>query len=842
MFLWTIFFSLLLKRVLMAAILGAAAASVGAFLIAASIAPRIVMEMYAAAVPRRAILAALLAMADFWLASRWFNERRLRSAGPAAGIITPTQATTFSDRFRVPGRMTILGRLLWQHWRQSRWLTMTIMGTILVPLLLIGIRWLLTGDPAYLSRPQNVDDSVFLAIEILLSMIGVSLLGLCAFHADQWRRSYRFLADRGVPPKYVWLSRQLMAFSPLVVLLLTLLPAVFLVASLLLPDPVLGGPPHWAGMTGECAGLIAIGCFILAAVGYVVLAVTVGQLASMFLRSGLLAGIISVILTCLLACWCALMWFWGIAWLWSVVPIPLVLLLATRLRTRDWLLERNSLRAWLWPALALIVPAVALLTAAPLYRIYSVPLIGAGFSLEPYDRPMTREEQTTLDLYMQAHFKVARLGLDRYNALRLARDAGHRPSIMAAEATWVRQNREVIDAALKAGERPFSVRVVAQLSQWQTSYLADLLICSASQLEEEGKLDAAMQRYLAAIKIAVQLHAWYPIQWPPYAFDLNRGNQIEIEIYARLPRWAARPGQTPERLLAAARQLEKLTAHIPTSDGIKAAHCCIRRFLLGDVRAINRTEVNYSQPVPALTLFWLRLPWERARALRVLDCVTRGQLDGLAVAQRAARRGEAIHQAPPPPQEGAVGWFREIDFPYTLQRQVLVPPICYPQPWAASELVRGYTAVETSRRATRLLLALEAWKLQHGALPKSLDELVGPCLDRLPVDPYAGKPFRYFRDGFKTPLSWNQPTLARLLDYGNERQLAEGGIGADKPFIWSIGAKIYREPSANEGSVVECRIYRDPDGRGDYGDPNLDFRWPTSKLDVWSSGWPFPIP
>ena len=83
------------------------------------------------------------------------------------------------------------------------------------------------------------------------------------------------------------------------------------------------------------------GYFILAVVGYVALGISVGQFASMFLRSGFLAGFFSVLLTSLLAGWCGLMWWWHVSWLWSVLPIPLALLLATRLRTRDWLLERK---------------------------------------------------------------------------------------------------------------------------------------------------------------------------------------------------------------------------------------------------------------------------------------------------------------------------------------------------------------------------------------------------------------------------------------------------------------------------------------------------------------------
>ena len=267
------------------------------------------------------------------------------------------------------------------------------------------------------------------------------------------------------------------------------------------------------------------------------------------------------------------MWVWQVSWLWSVLPIPSVLLLASRLRTRNWLLERNTLRAWLPPLLVLLVPAAAILTAVPLYRVYGIPSINPGFSLEEYDRPLTPEEQVTINAYLHASFKTSRLGFEEQNRLIKAREVRNWPEVMAAETAWVKENQGVIGDVMKASKMPLSARVVERLPQWATAYLIELLICSATQLEEQGKLDAAIEQYLAAIKIGVQLHAWYPIESRPNSYELHRGDQLELEAYARLPRWAARPGQSPERILAAARQLEKLTSDVPASDGIKAAHC-----------------------------------------------------------------------------------------------------------------------------------------------------------------------------------------------------------------------------------------------------------------------------
>ena len=847
-FLWTTFFSLLLKRVLMTAILGVAAASVGAFVMAISITPQIVMETYVAALPRRAVLAALVALAGFWLATRWFKERRgrrLPSARLPAGVATTTEASLFSERFCAAERTAILGRLVWQHWRQSRWLTITILGTSVLPLLLIGIRLWLAHDFDESLRLRHIDVVVFLWLGILLSLISVPLLGLCAFHADQWRRGFRFLADRGVPPRYVWLSRQLIAFGPPALLLLVWLLAMFLIALLVLPNPVVIGSLYWVKPSELYAGLGEIGECILTVLGYAVLGITVGQLASMLLRSGFLAGVVSVLVTSLLAGWCWLMSLWGVNWLWSVVPIPLVLLLATRLRTRDWLLERNTLRAWLPPALVLLVPAVALLTAVPLYRVYSVPAIDPGFSLEEYDRPLTAEEQATYDLYMQASFHIR--GYKEHNDLIAAKEpsvirALEAACIRALEAACVRHSREAIALGLKASDRKYSPLVGNRLSIFQTSWVAELLIYSATQLEEQGKLDAAFDRYLAALRMSAQLRSWYPIEGQPNPSDFSRGNLIEIKTYARLPSWAARPGQTPKRILAAARRLEKLASDVPTADGIKAAHCCLRRFLLGDLGALDRTNISNPRPVPAFSVFWLRLPWERARALRLLNCITRSQLDALSVAEQAARRGEAIRQPPPPPREYTNPWFREMDSAYALRKQIYAPPVCYARPWAQDEMVHDYTARETSRRAVRLVFALEAWKLQHGALPTNPDELVGPCLEKLPVDPYSGRPFRYFRHGLAMPFSWSQPTLLGPLQFDTIRTLYCGGIDANAPFIWSTGAKVRCEPAARKGAPAEFRIRDDAGEFRGYRPPQFEFRWPASEYDVWSSGWPFPIP
>jgi len=52
---------------------------------------------------------------------------------------------------------------------------------------------------------------------------------------------------------------------------------------------------------------------------------------------------------------------------------------------------------------------------------------------------------------------------------------------------------------------------------------------------------------------------------------------------------------------------------------------------------------------------------------------------------------------------------------------------------------------EVSLHATRLLIALKAYKLDHGELPDTLDTLVPDYINAVPLDDFDGKPMRYDR-------------------------------------------------------------------------------------------------
>jgi ABC-type transport system involved in multi-copper enzyme maturation permease subunit len=265
---WGMFFSLLMKRPLMAAILAVVTASFSIhFISSALLSSRFHVNIYVEALPYRAALAALVALVDVWLGYRWFGE----GASLSRGMRLPssreegTRHVAYVDPGVPPARVAVLGRLVWHHWRQSARM-MAVLAAMLVPLVL-SAGWLLGCQVSdYRDRSHDVDP-FFAIMSVLLAAVAAPLLGSCVFLADQQRHGFRFFTNRGIRPRYVWLSRQ-------VVWITALLAGgiVALLAELTFVEGQSGG----RGLRGVHE-LTVLGTFA----GYIVLAYLCGQLCSM---------------------------------------------------------------------------------------------------------------------------------------------------------------------------------------------------------------------------------------------------------------------------------------------------------------------------------------------------------------------------------------------------------------------------------------------------------------------------------------------------------------------------------------------------------------------------------
>ncbi len=796
---WGIFFSLLCTRPLLAAILAVTAASLSVHVVAGGPGPHLGGQPYLEAVPFRVGIAGLVALADVWLGCRWFRERIV--AADRVGKFRrgePTGNETAAVRPGVlPARTAILGRLVWQQWRQSASI-MASLGALLVPLILAGVWVWMT--PAHIRQER-------LSVAMILAAVMACLLGASVFLGDQQRRRFRFFAEQGVRPRYVWLSRQVICIMPVLLLTAAVLP-LFLFGN----DDLfyawgrgLREGAYWRSDVPETGILLGDSSQVAMLFGCVGLAYASGQLCSMLLRSGVLAAVFGLVLTAVLCGWASLMVALGVNLGWSLAPIPLVLLLATWLRAPDWILERNSLRAWFRVGVSLLVPAAVLLTAVPLYRVHQIAEVSPGFSPEAYARPITAEQRATVEMYQRASDLRVPWKYDEPAETEEARKK--------KENAWLTANREAIAVALKASQREDCSFFASTLDAYErnmerASNLGPLLSRSAGQLQSEGKLDAALKRYLAALRVSVHLRRG--TLWPGDA------DALEANVYGHLPGWAAHADQTPERIRGAILKLDEFNKSLPPrSDAIKSQYLLMRRIISADPEALAYIEMGQNR-IFKTTLWGKLLPWEKSRAVRVLNVRTARDLRVWNV-EDPVKHGRHVRY----PYHLSVS--REPPYPFFLD----ISRYCEGR--SGDVLAGGLTRMETRRRAVRLLLALQAWKVEHGKLPTALDELVGPYLKHLPLHPYtfSEEPFRFFREGLPIPLT--DPVYSWIFP----RPLpAEAGT----PLIWSTGPNVYvrgTELAEGEEEYVRYEINKRWEG---------GLRWPTNEYDVWASGWWFPLP
>ncbi len=796
---WGILFSLLLRRALVAAICAVTVASgmlwiCGLFCIVDGGTGQFA-DIITKTVSGRLLIVALLVAADTGLAARWFRERWVPTTrGRDARLseeqieaifsqVLPAQPQSKREKVlsdwafdRTPSTRSMLGRLVWQEFRQSAAISAGLIAMLLPMVLYIYM------PSFYLRSPGPRFDWIFGLFPMLLlpAFFSAPLLGSSAFLADQTGCRFRFLAERGIPPRLVWSSRHLRG---LFVMLLGMLLA------LLLCLPFLMG----LATKNNDADLMEV---VVCCAGFAVVAYACGQLSSMGIRSGLLAAFFGTVLAAVVCVWAAIMYALCLSWLWSVAPILLAFLIVTWLHAPNWLVERKSWAARLRLALVVAVPVVAILAAVPLVRLYEIPLVGPGFDVEEFTRPVTAEDKETLALYQRA-FNMYESGVPKWVGV----PASDRTLSAAEKLTLQKATDQAVKTALEASRRPLPRDPSDLVGNWEVApedTLCRLVLENADRLQSEGKLDAALDRYVAAMRIAITIRR--QDRFP------QGGSVLEIRACKQLAGWAAQSGQTPERVARALRTMEQQWRNtLSYSYAIKQGYLRNLQYLQSACFA-GGNEYSY--------LWWL--PWERARTLRLLNKMTAEELARCQEYEETLAIGGHVDQP-----SDSTGWPKlDKDLTYRLVRPMVKPFM--------SIVVNGRDAyvgnlgdfleLETYRRATRLILALEAWKLEHGRLPKSLDHLQGKYFDQLPVGPYTGHEFRYEPNGLPDYIVWWTYSTA------------EKTIEPDRPFLacdtWSRSswfASAYGE--ATEGNVGASE--------GKNGSP---------RTESWKGDWVFQIP
>lgn len=745
-FAWGTLFSLLLKQPLRAAVLAITAAAVTVqllpYVFRVPLSEHQFFSHYLSVVPERICVLLVLIAIDIWLAGRWF-DRPWTSTSHAAVVPSRTKRrrSLAMSQSRWSARTGMFGRLMWQQWHQTKGTTILIgAGAALLMVLVLSDILGLVGTAWH------------------FSLVCAALFGACAFLPDKQQQGYRFMVTHAVSPNLLWLSRQFVGLG-----------YAILVSGILLAIAVSFAWFRSSVSTAQTLALEPRSLFV--GLCGIILAFATGQLCSLLFRGNLLAVFFGLVFSQMLIVWALLMGAIDAAWWWSVAPLPVASWLATWLRTPAWLLERKGWRSWLPVALTLSIPILAILVAVPSFRVYQIPRRDPGFSVSEFSQPITPEEKTTADMYRRAAELIQPMpkseGPETNEEAETDEPELWQPSrLTKKEMEWAEQNQPAIELALEASAReacvfddPYSCPVY-QVSFDRGYDLAWLLACSARTLQAEGKLDEAFDRYLAILRLANHSrHRGRQWMWWG-AYD------IEWKAYLNLPSWAAAEGQTSDRIRRAISEVEQVVAAEPSvTDAFRFEYILTNRLLTADTDTLGNLQLNQSDQRALIFLKYLS-PWELIRAQRLLNLLTSDALAALE-SKKPAELDE------PRTQESSDSrysrqyetWMRSTFLAGGTDLYVLVMD--------ASYSVNGMEFHTALRHATLILMALAGWYHDHGTLPETLDELVGPYFDELPLDPYTCKPFHYRPKGLPTPIRFNSPNKP---------------IPAAWPLIWSPGA------------------------------------------------------
>jgi hypothetical protein len=459
-------------------------------------------------------------------------------------------------------------------------------------------------------------------------------MGVWTFQAEGGRR-IRFLADHGLSPQMVWLSKQIVwglltAAFAIPYLVAVEIGNLHLVRTARLPST----SAFHEGVLGASATVFAaiLGC----------LAYGAGQFASVLISRGVTAGFVGFVLFGLLAPWTWLMIELRVPLSISVASLFLILLGATLGWSRRWLLEQATGRSWRRLALLLCLSFALVWSSVGAFRVYEVPrpdfVDEIGTLREAHGARITPEEAGTATLYRRvlASLKWTTNG-----------DTG-RP--VAGPITAIRgwefateferrllaENQDALQEGLAVTERPTCAfndpsRPIYDMEQdfvfsslMSAPQLATVMLLSARELEAQGKLDEALNRYVAVMRFARHVANRGTMRhW-------EEGIGLENMVRGWIGIWASHPAQSPERVAAGAARIGQEAAQFPPlRDAVLTQQCMMRRTMGGYWLALlppQKPGDNALGRIIALRAFERFCPWERARALRVLDLVGAAQL------------------------------------------------------------------------------------------------------------------------------------------------------------------------------------------------------------------------
>ena len=654
-----------------------------------------------------------------------------------------------------------------------------------------------------------------------LGIVGVAIvplfMGVWAFQAESGRR-IRFLADHGLSPQFVWLSKQIVWGLLAVALTIPFLVAVDIGnAHQIRTQPAVSSDIH-SDVPGASAATFAA---LLACAAF-----GAGQFASMLIGRSVTAGFVGFALFAVLAPWTWFMIELRIPVGLSVVPLFGVLIATTAFWSRHWLLEQATAMSWIRMTLFWGMSIGVMWAGIGVFRVYEVPrpdfLDEWGDALrDAHGLPITPDEAATATLYREAlsnlKWEPGRAE-DRPVAGQQSAIGGWEHAT-ESEKRLLAENQGPLREVLAASARPRGAfidptRPISELQQNAISFdtcrqLATLILLSAREFEAQGQLDEALDRYAALLRMARHFAS------RGTTFHWSFGYSLEQMVNRWISVWATHPAQTPEQIEAGARRMGQEAAQFPSlRDAVLTQQFMVRRAICDDW--LDRPDWFQTWPKTnpddeartrmALTILDRCCPWERARALRVLDLIHASQLHSLDVLEpalagpghdlpqcreRADAAPEILHatrtalrRAQGLPVNGLA-----LDDFFAPQAVGATSPERVPWNWLKTTYPLNSNPMcgrdnltwiwqlrlmrELSVRTLVLRMKLAAYRKAHGEYPEQLDV---SDFGNNAIDPYTGAEFGYRREGFHFPIR-----VTSGLRYVEET------VPAGQPILWSAG-------------------------------------------------------
>jgi hypothetical protein len=658
-------------------------------------------------------------IADAWLGWRWCHGRHVDARVFDDGYAAFSQWLNrvwgrIPVRSRIPAGIEFDNawrrewqRLIWQErHRESYQRKLLYLGCLIS--LLLARTSMFSGDLL----------SGVMPLVVLFPMT----LAILGFRYDGEGQPLRFLANRGVSPHAIWLAKHVVWFPRAIWMPLTVWIVACVVQAV---APRVG----FAGQNELLRVSAAAWEHLDVVLWYIALSYGCGHLAALCLRRVILGVVAAVALNLLAAAWMGLNMAFQVPIWWSVGGATVwVYGLSWWLAPYALSDRRELIQPWRLAA-ATLAPPLMLVTAFGLWRAFEIP----GFQRSP--------DAVVYEAQVETGIQAAR-NAENAVLLRFESEINGSTSLRAIE-----QSDEL--KALNPDQRKLAARdLFWKLNEAKVDQIAELanhhhlhlgfgrqavvgewLLRDAGRLRtDEGRLDEALANYCAALRLAGMIDP----------ADRGQAAELQLHILQQIVEWGNHPNQTAESLNAAAYRVYTELQAFPTMRESLCAQFARDRADLDDVFA---NGVNYEVPKDqrGLTVADILrlLPWERARAYRLLE-------------QRLIDRDIKASDIAELLNRPGVDLSRVMELDNAPKRPNSLPEILLSnRAEPAGSLQRAMIEREVEVRETVLALLLLAWKKEHQEWPESLEQLLArnATAQRFPVsiaiDPWSGQYFEY---------------------------------------------------------------------------------------------------